>query len=205
MKEKIKVTAQQRANAIEALDAVEVHPCDVNNDSIRAKGLHGSMAALHAALAAPLQQGEYLPMTSAPKDGSLIRMLVKFEDHPLDDDDQPQWTVGFNNLSNTQVDEWQFVGWSWQSDLFCDGTGTPIGWLPMLDAARGAAQAAPAPVAEDAEDAARYRWLREQCQPTGHLTIAKSNSWELQPWSGDDPDSVIDAARAQAAQPEGGA
>ena len=72
-------------------------------------------------------------------------------------------------------------------------------------AARGAAQAAPAPVAEDAEDAARYRWLREQCQSTGHLTIAKSNSWELQPWSGDDPDSVIDAARAQAAQPEGGA
>ena len=53
-----------------------------------------------------------------------------------------------------------------------------------------------APVAEDAEDAARYRWLREQCQSTGHLTIAKSNSWELQPWSGDDPDSAIDAARA---------
>lgn len=93
------------------------------------------------AVRAAHQQGEYLPIESAPKDGSLIRVLVEFEDYPLNDDNLPQWTVGFNNLGNTQVDEWQFVGWSWQSDRFCEGTGTPVGWLPMLDAARGVAPA----------------------------------------------------------------
>lgn len=46
-----------------------------------------------------------------------------------------------------------------------------------------------------AADAARYRWLRAQVQ-SGPLTIAKSDPWELQPWSGDDPDGRIDAARA---------
>ena len=151
----------------------------------------------------PLQQGEYLPMTSAPKDGSLIRMLVKFEDHPLDDDDQPQWTVGFNNLSNTQVDEWQFVGWSWQSDLFCDGTGTPIGWLPMLDASRRAAQAAPAPVAEDAEDAANWKWL------AAYLVGPRTDRDDeiVASESVNDLRKLVSAARAraQAAQPEGGA
>jgi hypothetical protein len=44
---------------------------------------------------------------------------------------------------------------------------------------------------ELAKDAARYRWLRAQVQ-SGPLTIAKSDPWELQPWSGDDPDERID-------------
>ncbi len=38
-----------------ALDAVEVHPCDVGDDSVRAKFLIGPMAALHSALAAAPQ------------------------------------------------------------------------------------------------------------------------------------------------------
>lgn len=43
-------------------------------------------------------------------------------------------------------------------------------------------------------DAARYRWLREQCGMSGSLTIAVVGSWELIPWSGDDIDAAIDAA-----------
>lgn len=43
-------------------------------------------------------------------------------------------------------------------------------------------------------DAERYRWLREQCQPCNNLTIATASSFGLEPWSGDDPDSEIDAA-----------
>jgi len=43
-------------------------------------------------------------------------------------------------------------------------------------------------------DAARYRWLREQCGMSGSLTIAEVGSWELIPWSGDDIDAAIDAA-----------
>ncbi len=39
----------------EALDKVEVHPCDERDDAVRAKGLYGPVQELHAALA---QEGE---------------------------------------------------------------------------------------------------------------------------------------------------
>jgi hypothetical protein len=54
----------------------------------------------------------------------------------------------------------------------------------------------PALQSQDREDAERYRWLREQCQkPVGGLTITAVGTWELGPWSGDDPDEAIDHAR----------
>lgn len=44
-------------------------------------------------------------------------------------------------------------------------------------------------------DAERYRWLREQHEkPVGWLTICEAGTWDLKPWSGDDPDTTIDAA-----------
>lgn len=46
------------------------------------------------------------------------------------------------------------------------------------------------------KDAERYRWLREQCGNSGLLTIAKVGAFELKTWSGDDPDTAIDAAMA---------
>jgi hypothetical protein len=46
------------------------------------------------------------------------------------------------------------------------------------------------------KDAERYRWLRAECEKHGGLTIATEGSWGLNPWSGDDPDGRIDAARA---------
>lgn len=50
-----------------------------------------------------------------------------------------------------------------------------------------------------ARDAARYRWLREECKsPIGGLTIASVTEWGLEGWSGDDPDNRIDAAIDQA-------
>ena len=61
-------------------------------------------------------------LADAPKDGSLVRLLVDYSgedaDHALEDTTGLSWTVGFNNLSNTEEDTWQFVGWSWQSDCF---------------------------------------------------------------------------------------
>lgn len=74
----------------------------------------------------------WLPMDTAPRDGSLIRLLVNFTEHNLDDDDKPQATIGMNNLGNTAEDQWQFCGWNWAHDCFTQGEGTPIGWLPML-------------------------------------------------------------------------
>lgn len=51
-----------------------------------------------------------------------------------------------------------------------------------------------AELAECKQDAERYRWLRDKCRD-GSLTIARADDWSLHPWSGDDIDKEIDAAR----------
>lgn len=71
------------------------------------------------------------PMSTAPRDGSIIRLLVEFENHPLEDHQAPQHTIGSNSFDNTGVDEWQFVGWCRTHDHFTEGTGKVIGWLPF--------------------------------------------------------------------------
>jgi len=99
-------------------------------------------AALATHDTAPVDQGEVVArsMETAPRDGTIIRLLVQFEDHPLEDDNtKPLWTIGGNSFENTGEDLWQFAGWSWSHDTFVDGVGTPVGWLPLIDP-----QAAPA-------------------------------------------------------------
>lgn len=54
---------------------------------------------------------------------------------------------------------------------------------------------------EDAKDAARYRWLRNECEKHDGLTIAKVGVFDLEPWSGDCPDREIDAAMAMPKEP----
>lgn len=80
---------------------------------------------------------QLLPMETAPKDGTIVRLLVDYsgEDacHPLEDANQA-WTVGGNTDGNTGADlGWRFAGWDWSQDQFCEGKGTPIGWLPFAD------------------------------------------------------------------------
>lgn len=67
-------------------------------------------------------------MTNAPKDGRLLKLLVKFDENSLDDSLEPVWTIGFNNLDNTGEDNWQFVGWDWCGDTFIEGVGTVLDW-----------------------------------------------------------------------------
>lgn len=77
---------------------------------------------------------KWLSPETAPKDGSLLRLSVQFDEHPMDDDTgPPQVTIGMNNVGNTGVDEWQFAGWCWTHDRFTQGEGTVVGWLPLLD------------------------------------------------------------------------
>jgi hypothetical protein len=72
-------------------------------------------------------------MDSAPKDGTLLRLLVVFTDNNIDDTgDEATWTIGNNNADNTGVDEWEFVGWCWAHDHFTNGEGTPVSWLPLI-------------------------------------------------------------------------
>ena len=75
----------------------------------------------------------FSPMETAPKDGTMLRLLVDYSGdgaNPLEDATQA-WTIGFNNLADTEDDVWQFAGWSWEQDCFTEGHGEVIGWLPL--------------------------------------------------------------------------
>ena len=75
----------------------------------------------------------FSPMGTAPKDGTMLCLLVDYSGdgaNPLEDATQA-WTIGFNNLADTEDDVWQFAGWSWEQDCFTEGHGEVIGWLPL--------------------------------------------------------------------------
>ncbi len=81
-------------------------------------------------------------METAPIDGTMVRLLVEFESGALEDTDQPVWTVGACHAADSTGYVWQFAGWNWTHDCFTEGSGTPIGWLPMIEAALTAAKEA---------------------------------------------------------------
>jgi hypothetical protein len=72
-------------------------------------------------------------MATAPRDGTLVRLLVEFTDHPTEDSN-PAPTIGANSFDHDDsVDEWKFAGWCWTHDHFTEGKGEPIGWLPLMN------------------------------------------------------------------------
>ena len=75
------------------------------------------------------------PMESAPRDGTMVRLLVNFDDHATEDTTGPAWTIGANNDDNVDHSGrtgWQFAGWCWTHDHFTEGKGTPVAWLPIV-------------------------------------------------------------------------
>ena len=80
-----------------------------------------------------IPHAKWLDMSTAPTDGTLIILLVEFEHdgHPLEDNNKPVATVGFNHKNDTEIDDWQFMGWCWTHDHITQGKGKPIGWWPM--------------------------------------------------------------------------
>lgn len=93
-------------------------------------------AMLAAAPKPAAEPARWRDMATAPKDGTLLRLLVDFEDHATEDGEGPQPTIGSNTWDNHHdFDEWQFAGWNWEQDCYTQGVGTPVGWLPMLDEA----------------------------------------------------------------------
>jgi hypothetical protein len=73
----------------------------------------------------------WLPLEDAPTDGSIIRLLVEFEDHSLEDSRKPVQTIGLCTYDGTGEKRWQFAGWCWTHDHFTEGVGIPVGWLPF--------------------------------------------------------------------------
>jgi len=79
-----------------------------------------------------------LPLEDAPRDGTMLRLRVRYEAANQDEawtpleDSEESWTIGFNNFDNTGDDRWQFVGWDWSQDHLLEATGgAVIGWLPF--------------------------------------------------------------------------
>lgn len=75
---------------------------------------------------------EWQGMANAPKDGTMLRLLVvpdQEEFTPFDDSLTPYETIGFNGLADTSEDRWEFAGWDWSQDCFITGRGEVIGWL----------------------------------------------------------------------------
>lgn len=125
---------------------------DATDDIATATYTEGDAGAIADAITLlTVQQGSWQPMETAPRDGTLLRLLVRFTEHPIDDaaHDTPLPTIGANSFDNTGEDEWQVVGWCWTHDHFTQGQGTPVGWLPMV------ANQLPAAVETEAD---RLRW-----------------------------------------------
>lgn len=82
---------------------------------------------------------EALTLETAPRDDTMVRLLVVYEDrdahdYPLNDDDwdRPEgaWTIGFNGFDHHGEDEWIICGWDMSQDRWTYGRGRIIGWLP---------------------------------------------------------------------------
>lgn len=70
----------------------------------------------------------WLPIESAPKDGTDILLLIENSSNPMQDELQSV-SIGAFNIADDN--EWTFAGWHWEQDCYERGDGTPIGWLPL--------------------------------------------------------------------------
>lgn len=75
----------------------------------------------------------WLPISTAPKDGKAINLLIASagREHALRDTNDPTETVGFWFEGDEGGGKWQFAGWDWCNDIFVDGEGEPIMWAPI--------------------------------------------------------------------------
>lgn len=89
------------------------------------------------------------PMDSAPKDGTLVLLVVNNREEANTeavarkhaegyvwsanalDDALYSRTVGHNNRDNDGEDRWQVAGWCWSHDHYTGGHGRPVLWRPL--------------------------------------------------------------------------
>lgn len=119
----------------EALPAA-MHPVQpvMKCAGIMCRGCEGCCENLPDAVKAqPAQPTTWKPINTAPRDGTIIRLLVEFKENSLEDTSDSVQTIGHSNSDHDQENEWQFAGWCWTHDIYTQGKGVPIGWLPFAD------------------------------------------------------------------------
>lgn len=93
--------------------------------------------ALYVAIAALSEMRAWQPIATAPKDGTLLLLLIGPDDartHPLEDTADGSRTIGQNNFENDGMDKWEFAGWCWSHDHYTQGEGSPTHWQRLPEA-----------------------------------------------------------------------
>lgn len=74
----------------------------------------------------------WLPMKTAPTDGTSVLLRIEGGEHSLSDDN-PSVSIGSYGAASGAPwhKDWTFAGWCWHQDEYCQGSGTPTGWLPL--------------------------------------------------------------------------
>lgn len=91
------------------------------------------LVANKTAAPAPSAPGGWQPIETAPKDGTLVFLLISTADDEqftAMEDSNPSRTVGAY-FCDLDPPCWQFAGWSWEQDRHMNGIGTPIRWQPL--------------------------------------------------------------------------
>ncbi|QOC57947.1 hypothetical protein phiK7B1_092 [Pseudomonas phage phiK7B1] len=78
-----------------------------------------------------MSKPKWLDPAIAPKDATMLLLLVEFYENSTDDNTRAV-TMGFNNFDHNGIDEWLFAGWNWDQDCFTEGRGKVIGWWPLM-------------------------------------------------------------------------
>ena len=73
---------------------------------------------------------EWRPMDTAPTDGTMVLLNVRFTENPTEDEETAT-TIGANSFGLNEIEGWSMAGWNWTQDCFTAGQGEPIGWLPI--------------------------------------------------------------------------
>ncbi len=77
------------------------------------------------------------PISTAPRDGTILLLLVSFVDNSLEDSDAFQVTIGANTYDHSEIDQWEIAGWHWGYDEFTKGHGSVLGWYAPLESIKG--------------------------------------------------------------------
>ncbi len=83
-------------------------------------------------LAEAKQQVTWQPMETAPLDGTTVLLLIADSEHPLTDNTVSVSLGAYGTKGGPEFDQtWSFAGWDWCQDVFREGGGTPIRWMPQ--------------------------------------------------------------------------